>query len=136
MPTPWLPPSPLTPYAVLSAGLWLLLAGLLWLWLRKELTPKRFLSIWESDGVLSTRLLGATALLVWAMSMYSAGRMQGADLESVLQWVGVFFAVGGAVKAAGALQPNTTVNAKQVSNLNIEPKPDQPTNPPANASPE
>ena len=130
--THWLTQSPLPLYAVLSAGLWLLLAALLWLWLRKELTPKRFLSIWESDGVLSTRLLGATALLVWAMSMYSAGRMQDTGLGQVLTWVAAFFAVGSAAKAVGALQPNTTVNAKQVDNLTIEPKPDQPTPPPAN----
>lgn len=95
-------------YAVI-AGSVVLLA---W-WLRGEMTQARFLSIWESDGVLSTRLLAATALLVWGMCMYSSGNMSGADLENVLQWVSVFFAVGSVAKAAGAIKGDTTVNAKK-----------------------
>ncbi|OGX80850.1 hypothetical protein BEN47_06220 [Hymenobacter lapidarius] len=95
-------------FALLTALLWAGLAFLLWLWLRRELTPKRFLSIWESDGVLSTRLLLATVLSGFGMAMYAAGRMDDGGLSQLLGWVTGMLAVGGVVKAAASLKSETT----------------------------
>lgn len=99
-------------YPALNALLWGALVGMLWYWLRGELTPRKFLSIWESDGILSTRLLAATALLIWGMFMYSARRMDDAGLGQLLGWVTGFFAVGGVSKVANAFSAPTTVNSK------------------------
>lgn len=115
-------------YPVATALLWGALVGMLWFWLRAELTPRKFLSIWESDGILSTRLLAATALLVWGMFMYSANRMDDAGLGQLLGWVTGFFAVGGVSKVANALSSPTTVNSKntQIDAEKVEVKNDAP----------
>jgi hypothetical protein len=104
---------PAWPRAVLPALWWVAGTTVLWAWLRGELTPKRFLSIWTSDGVLSVRLLGATVLLIWSMCMYSAGRMDDGGLGQVLGWVAGFFAVGGVVKVAGKLNGQPPTNSPE-----------------------
>jgi hypothetical protein len=91
------------------------IAGLLlaWRWLRRELTPRRVLSIFETDGVLSARQLLAWVLAVFGMCMLAAGRLNVEGLSSLLGWVVGLFGIGGIVKAAAAVKPAATVNAAQ-----------------------
>ena len=107
---------------------WVFLLLLLWLWLRKELTPRRFLSIFETDGVLSARQVFAWVVGVWALAMRTAGRIDNETFRYALESVWVLFGIGGLVKAVGAIKPGTTVNAKKVEEMNLDngPKPETP----------
>ena len=98
--------------ALLHLLAWVFLVLFLWLWLRKELTPKRFLSIWESDNVLSSRQILAWVLAIWALGMRSAGRIDNESFRYALESVWVLFGIGGAVKAVEKYKPAPTVNAK------------------------
>jgi hypothetical protein len=48
---------------------------LLWLWLRRELTPARFLTFFESENSLSIRLLLATVWTFFVMVMLAHGHI-------------------------------------------------------------
>jgi hypothetical protein len=66
--------SPTAAVDVVRALLWISLGLFCWLWLKGELTPKRFLTIFESEKVLSIRLVLAAVWSVFIMCMLAAGR--------------------------------------------------------------
>ena len=102
---------------------------LLWLWLRHDLTPKKFLSIWETDGTLSSRQILAWVVAVFGMSMRAAGRLDNAGMEICFECSFILFGIGGAVKLADKIKlPGTEVTAKKAEikaegdiNLKTEP---------------
>lgn len=78
----------------------------------------RFLSIWESEGVLSWRLLAATAILAFVLYMLAAGRLTISDAKDLLQ-VTVELAFLGTIKViASRFAPKPTIDPTQ------QPKPD------------
>ncbi|RSK50132.1 hypothetical protein [Hymenobacter rigui] len=98
----------------------LLVALLLWLWLRKELTPKRVLSIWESEGVLSSRQILAWVVALFGLFMRAADRIDNDALSHCFECSFILFGIGGAVQLASKIKPATTVNAKvDAENLNV-----------------
>ncbi|SNC62176.1 hypothetical protein SAMN06265337_0618 [Hymenobacter gelipurpurascens] len=99
---------------LLHTGLWALGILLLWFWLRKELTPRVFLSIFETDGVLSARQILAWVLAIYGMAMRAAGRLDNDGLDVCLQASFILFGIGGFVKAAAVVKPSTTVNARKI----------------------
>ncbi|HEX8658249.1 MAG TPA: hypothetical protein VF690_11960 [Hymenobacter sp.] len=96
---------------LLHLAAWAAVLFLLWLWLRKELTPKRFLSIFETDGTLSSRQILAWVIAIWALGMRSADRITDDTLRIALEAVMVLFGIGGLVRAVDKYKPSTTVNA-------------------------
>lgn len=102
-----------------SILLWGAGIGLVWFWLRKELTPKRFLTIFETDGTLSARQLLAWILALYGMSMRAAGRLDNDGLDVCLQASFILFGIGGAVKVAERIKPATQINAKNVNDMNV-----------------
>ncbi|MBF9223005.1 hypothetical protein [Hymenobacter ruricola] len=66
--------SPTAAVDVVRALLWIALGLFGWLWLKGELTPKRFLTIVESEGGLSIRLILAAVWSGSIMCMLAAGR--------------------------------------------------------------
>ncbi|MET4106060.1 hypothetical protein [Hymenobacter sp. UYP22] len=105
---------PPLPESMLTAAGWLALALLLWLWLRKELTPTKIISIWETDGCLSARQILAWVVVLYGLFMRAAGRIDNAALESCFECGFILFGIGGAVKLAERIKPvTTTVNSKK-----------------------
>jgi hypothetical protein len=82
-------------------------------------TPARFLAIWETDGVLSSRQIAAWVLLLWSLFMRSAGRIDNEALRIGLEMVVVLFGIGGIVKAVGKVKPGINVQAEQVDEMNL-----------------
>lgn len=97
-----------------AVALWAIGLFCIWFWLRKDLTPARFLSIFETDGVLSSRQLLAWVLAIYGMAMRAAGRLDNDGLDICLQASFILFGIGGAVKLADKIKPATTVNANNV----------------------
>ena len=92
-------------------------------WLRKELTPRAFLSIWQTDGVLSSRQILAWVIACYGMYMRYLGNLDNDGLWKCFEASFILFGIGGAVKAVAAIKPTTTVNAKQVDEMNLGAKP-------------
>jgi len=115
--------------AAVLHGLFVLTAILLlWLWLRKELTPKRFLSIWESDtGVLSSRQILAWVIAIYGMYGRYLGNLDNDGLGRCFEAAFILFGIGGLVQAAAKIKPATTINAKEVGEMTITDKPEAST---------
>lgn len=90
------------------------------LWLRKDLTPKLFLSIFETTGVLSARQILAWIIALFGLCMRAAGRLDNDGMEKCFEWATLLFGIGGAVKAVAAIKPTTTVQAKNVEEMNLD----------------
>ncbi|MBF9140865.1 hypothetical protein [Hymenobacter properus] len=106
-------PASITWFALWSLFGWSLLAFLLWLWLRHELTPARFLTIWESENVLSIRLVLATAVVLFTLCMQGAARISDAMATTNYGFAAVLLGLGTAkvVGKAFASRPATQINA-------------------------
>lgn len=117
-------------------ALWVLGVFLLWLWLHKELTPKRFLSIWETDGTLSSRQILAWVTALYGMAMRAAmvtdaagkvtPRLDNDGLDVCLQASFILFGIGGFVKAAEKIKPTPNVTVKKVDEMNVGSTPNAP----------
>lgn len=105
---------PSLPHEYYAVACWAVGLLILWFWLRKDLTPARFLSIFETEGTLSARQLLAWVLAIYGMSMRAAGRLDNDGLDVCLQASFILFGIGGAVKVADRIKPATTVNAANV----------------------
>lgn len=93
-----------------------LITALAFLWLRKELTPAKALSLFESEGVLSMRLVLAFAVVVFTLCMQAKGRLTTMMVEANYTLAGILLGLGvGKVvgKAFASRAPDTTVNAKK-----------------------
>ena len=91
-------------------------------YLRKDLPPDKFLSIWETDGVLSSRQILAWVIACYGMYMRYLGNLEDEGLWKCFEASFILFGIGGAVKAVAAIKPGTTANAKQVDEMNVAPK--------------
>ena len=92
-------------------------------WLRKDLTPRRLLSIFETNGVLSARQILAWIIALFGLFMRAADHLDNQGMEQCFEWATLLFGIGGAVKAVAALKP-TTVNAEKGDELNLSAKPE------------
>lgn len=97
-----------------------LLIGAVFFWIRRDLTPHWVLSIVESDGIASARLITGVAVALFTMFMQAAGRI---EMEVVrLNWELVFglYAVGKITEGAKAFAARpaaavtTHIEAKKV----------------------
>ena len=100
---------PSVPAGVLPVVAWALAGLLLWLWLRRELTPKRFLSIWETDGTLSSRQILAWVVACFGMFMRAGGQFDNEGMQVCFECSFILFGIGGVVKAAGRLKPAANI---------------------------
>jgi hypothetical protein len=110
---------PHLPFYLIQAACWVVLVLGLRYWLRDELTPKRFLTIFESHNVLSSRLILAWVLAIFGMCMYAAGRMNDNGLWGLLGWVVGLFGIGGVVNATAAIKGDTNIKAEKVDHLSV-----------------
>lgn len=90
------------------------ITALVYWWLRSELTPRRVISIFETEGVLSARQILAWVLAIFTMCMLAAGRISPSQAESLLLIPLGLFGFGTLPKVADKLKAPTTVNARQV----------------------
>lgn len=96
--------------------LWLLLLLLSAWWLRGTLTPERFLTLFESEQVLSIRLVLAAVVVVFTLCMQAAGRLSAAVIEANYFLAGTLLGLGtaklvGKAFAARPPEPPTQINA-------------------------
>lgn len=86
-----------------------ILWGLGWLlfffYLRGQLTPKRLLSIWETEGVLSGRQIMAWIIGLYGLYGRCTGRLSAADMEACFQAAYILFGIGGVVNAVSKYKP-------------------------------
>lgn len=103
----------MTPFDYIRLSLWLLVGVGAAFWLRKELTPARFLTIFQSEGVLSTRLILGFAVVAYCMTMDAAGHMANSRLETWLLFAGSLIGLGIAkvVGKAIAATPSTQIKS-------------------------
>lgn len=107
---------------LLHLAAWVFLVLFLWLWLRRELTPKRFLSIFETEGVLSARQLLAWVIAIWAMGMRSANRIDNETFATALESTWVLFGIGGIARAVEKYKPAPVVKAEtKEGDVNVSP---------------
>ena len=111
-------------FVLVSAALWCLLALALWFWLRGTLTPAKFLELFESENVLSVRLVLAAAVVVVTLFMQAAGRLNG-DMVSknytfaeILLGLGVVKVVASRF-AARPPEPPPTINAPKATTVDV-----------------
>lgn len=110
--------SPTALVDVVRALLWLSIGLLTWLWLKGELTPKRFLTTFESEGVLSIRLILAAVWSVFIMCMLSVGRFT-VDEAVKLNAITELLLLYGTVKVLGSRfakrppEPAPTIQAQK-----------------------
>ena len=90
-------------------ALWGLLLGLSWWWLRGELTPRWLLSLFESEGVPSIRLVLAALIVLFTLCMEAAARLALAVVEANFFLAGTLLGLGTAkiVGKAFAQRPPT-----------------------------
>jgi hypothetical protein len=79
---------------VARAVLWLLLGVSFSCWLKGTLTPERFLSIFESEGVLSIRLILAAIVVIFTLCMQAADRLAVALVEANYFLAGTLLGLG------------------------------------------
>lgn len=85
-------------------------------WLRKELTPSRFMTLFESENSLSLRLVLAAAVVVFTLLMQAAGRLNSLEVEANYTFAGLLLGLGVAKlvgKAFAERAPETTVVSKK-----------------------
>ena len=109
-----------SPVDVARAALWLGIVVFAWFWLRGELTPARFLTIFESEAVLSIRLILAAGWSVFIMCMLSAGRVNVDEAVKLSTIVELLLSYGivkvlGKAWAERPAAPPATVNAKKAN---------------------
>ncbi|MDO7846491.1 hypothetical protein Q5H92_08990 [Hymenobacter sp. M29] len=110
--------SPTAAVDVVRVLLWISLGALVWLWLKGELTPKRFLTIFESESVLSIRLILAAVWSGFIMCMLAAGRLT-VDEAVKLNAITELLLLYGTVKVLGSRfakrppDPAPTIQAKK-----------------------
>ncbi|RFP63483.1 hypothetical protein D0N36_19275 [Hymenobacter lapidiphilus] len=98
-------------------------------WLRRELTAKRFLTLFESENSLSLRLVLAAAVVVFTLLMQAAGRLNVPATEvnytfaALLLGLGIAKLVG---KAFAERPADTTVVSKKTDikaeSVNVKPE--------------
>lgn len=71
-----------------------LAAAAAWRWLRRDLTPRWLLSLVESEGVPSIRLLLAGAVVLFSLFMQAAGRLPLGVLEANYTFAAVLLGLG------------------------------------------
>lgn len=97
---------------LLAAGLpylgYAFLGTLLFLWLRKALTPTWVLQLFESEGVPSTRLVLATIVILFTPFMEAAGRIGDGLVQANFILAGTLLGLGTAklVGKAFAARPS------------------------------
>ncbi|MDO7851407.1 hypothetical protein [Hymenobacter convexus] len=112
--------SPTAAVDVVRVLLWISIGGLTWLWLKGELTPKRFLTTFESEGVLSIRLMLAAVWSAFIMCMLAAGRLT-VDEAVKLNAITELLLLYGTVKVLGSrfarrpADPAPQIHAKKAS---------------------
>lgn len=106
---------------------WHYLAGALvfvaaWLFMRRELTPARVLSLFESENSLSIRLVLATVVVLFTLFMQAAGRLDTLKVEANYTFAGLLLGLGVAKlvgKAFAERPPETKIQSKN-TNLTAE----------------
>ena len=95
-----------------QVALWGLLLGCSFWWLRGALTPRWFLSLFESEGVPSIRLVLAAVVVIFTLCMQAAGRLALAVIEANFFLAGTLLGLGTAklVGKAFAARPPTPTN--------------------------
>jgi hypothetical protein len=110
--------SPTALVDVTRALLWLALGLLFWLWIKRSLTPTRFLTIFESEGVLSVRLILATVVVLFTLCMQASERLSAALVEANYFLAGTLLGLGTAKVVGKAFakrpsEPPATITTKK-----------------------
>lgn len=87
-------------------------------WLRQELTPKKFITLFESENSLSLRLVLAAMVVVFTLLMQAADRLDTMKVEANYTFAGLLLGLGVAklVGKAFAERPgDTTVKTKNTN---------------------
>lgn len=90
---------------------WVFAILVVFLWMRKVLTPAAVLSIWQTDGVLSARQILAWVISIYGMCMRSAGNLDNEGMRYCFEASMILFGIGAVPKVAERLKAPTTVKA-------------------------
>ncbi|MGI4870963.1 MAG: hypothetical protein ACRYFX_07275 [Janthinobacterium lividum] len=96
---------PLLPYVG-----WAVALLLLWLWLRRALTPAWVVQLLESERLPSVRLALASVVVVFTLSMEAAGRLAQAAIDANLIFAGTLLGLGVAKVTVSRFSPKPTVD--------------------------
>lgn len=110
-------------HALIQAAAWVLVAGLLWSWLRPALTPDWVAQLLESEKTPSIRLTLAAVVVVFCLSMDAAGRLTDTARTAWLGFAEILLALGVAKVAVSRFAPKPTIDPTEQSDSG-----DQPTN--------
>lgn len=105
-----------------QVALWGLLLGLSCWWLRGELTPRWFLSLFESEGVPSIRLVLAAVVVLFTLCMLAANRLSLGTTEALFFFAGTLLGLGTAklVGKAFASRPPTPPAQIKTDKANVD----------------
>jgi hypothetical protein len=105
-----------------QVALWGLLLGFACWWLRGTLTPAKFLSLFESEGVLSIRLVLAAVVVVFTLCMEAGGRLALAMVEANFFLAGTLLGLGTAklVGKAFASRPPSPPTQIKTDKANVD----------------
>jgi hypothetical protein len=122
-------------WILLRFALWGMVSGVLFVWLRRAITPTWVRGLFESEKEPSIRLVLAAVVTVFALCMVAAGRINEMQLEALLAFVGSLLFIGSArlVGKAFAQRPaappaqikanKAEVNAEGDANITTEVRP-------------
>lgn len=117
-PPPIVVPSPWVTLLIWAVPLlvWGGVAFMIYMLLRSELSPKRIVSLFESEGSLSIRLVLATVVVLYTLHMETKKDVNILLVEANLAFAATLLGLGAAKivgKAFAERPPETTVNSKK-----------------------
>lgn len=104
--------------SILPVAAWAAVVVGAFLWLHEEITPRKVVSMFESENSLSLRLILAAVVTAFTLCMQSVGRLSTELVEINYVYAGTLLGLGVAKvisKAFAERKPGAQVNAKNAT---------------------